>query len=243
MAEDKKPEPGIIMLKNVRLSFSDTLFEAEKGDTIPKTGKNAGKQPWRNSINLLMPDKDSDEGKTMRAAIIAKMKEAKDAQWGDKADDIKIKGDRLAMRDGDEEEWQGYAGRFFVSASRTAYGPLDGNRPNRPYRIIGPRKRKMEDGTSRFPDVNEGDAEAPYAGCYVNAKVRFWAQDSEEYGKRINCSIEAIQFAKDGEAFGGGSRTNVDDEFDEEEGDDLDDDLGGKSSSGGNSGSDDDLDI
>lgn len=233
MSEEKKTEVGVVMLKGWRLSFADTLYDAEKGDSIPKSGKNAGKQPWRNSINLLGPDKDSAEWKAIRPVILQAMKDAKNAQFGDKADDIKIKADRLAMRDGADETWAGYEGRFYVSASRTTYGPIDGDRPARPYRIIGPRKVKGEDGKMRFPDVKEGASDAPYAGCYVNAKVRFWAQDSEEYGKRINASIEAVQFAKDGEAFGGGVRTNVDDEFDEQEGDDLldDDDLGGGSTS------------
>ena len=41
----------------------------------------------------------------------------------------------------------------------------------------------------------------PYAGCYVNATVRLWAQDNK-YGKRINVALRAIQFLKDGEPFG-----------------------------------------
>ena len=44
----------------------------------------------------------------------------------------------------------------------------------------------------------------PYAGCYVNATVRLWAQDNQ-YGKRVNASLRAVQFVKDGEAFGEGS--------------------------------------
>lgn len=41
----------------------------------------------------------------------------------------------------------------------------------------------------------------PYAGCYVNVVVRLWAQDNE-FGKRINGQLRAVQFAKDGEPFG-----------------------------------------
>lgn len=233
-AEDKKTQVGTIMLKGVRLSFADSLFVGEANDRRTK-GKHAGKIPYRNSINLLLPDKDSPEGKAMHKAILEKMTEARDAQWP--KDPPKIKGEKLAMRDGDEEDWAGYAGRYYVSASRTVYGPKDAedtpaNRPKRPFRIIGPRKTKdAETGEMRFPDVREGGADAPYSGCFINCKVRFWAQDDEEYGKRINASIEAVQFARDGEAFGGGQRTNVDDEFDEEEGDDAfgEDDLGASS--------------
>ena len=41
----------------------------------------------------------------------------------------------------------------------------------------------------------------PYAGCYINLSLRLWAQDNQ-YGKRINAQLRAVQFVKDGEAFG-----------------------------------------
>lgn len=41
----------------------------------------------------------------------------------------------------------------------------------------------------------------PYAGCYVNVSVRLWAQDND-YGKRVNAQLRAVQFVRDGEAFG-----------------------------------------
>ncbi|MFD1244790.1 ssDNA-binding protein [Paralysiella testudinis] len=44
----------------------------------------------------------------------------------------------------------------------------------------------------------------PYAGCYVNAKIDIWAQDSQ-YGKRINAGLSGVQFIRHGEAFGGGA--------------------------------------
>ncbi len=42
----------------------------------------------------------------------------------------------------------------------------------------------------------------PYAGCYVNAVIRLWAQDNK-FGKRVNASLAKVQFLKDGEPFGG----------------------------------------
>lgn len=41
----------------------------------------------------------------------------------------------------------------------------------------------------------------PYSGCYVNVVLRLWAQDNE-FGKRINAQLRAVQFARDGEPFG-----------------------------------------
>jgi hypothetical protein len=42
-----------------------------------------------------------------------------------------------------------------------------------------------------------------YAGCYVNAIVSLWAQNNQ-YGKRINAQLDAVQFVRDGEPFGDG---------------------------------------
>lgn len=55
------------------------------------------------------------------------------------------------------------------------------------------------------------DDNKPYAGCYVNASIRLWAQDNQ-YGKRINAALRAVQFVKDGNSFGEGS-VDVEREF------------------------------
>lgn len=52
----------------------------------------------------------------------------------------------------------------------------------------------------------------PYAGCYVNAHVEFWAQDGDTPG--IRCTLRGVQFVKDGDAFGGSRAASVD-EFDQ----------------------------
>jgi hypothetical protein len=54
----------------------------------------------------------------------------------------------------------------------------------------------------------------PYAGCYVNASIELWAQDNA-YGKRINATLRGVQFVRDGDSFGAGSRAAAPDEFDE----------------------------
>lgn len=46
--------------------------------------------------------------------------------------------------------------------------------------------------------VTDETKNAIYAGCRVHAKVRLWAQDNQ-YGKRINAELIAIQFAGDDE--------------------------------------------
>lgn len=90
---------------------------------------------------------------------------------------------------------------------------------------IDPDKRCLKDGSSK-PDsygddvmfINCTNVKRPtvvkrdkspiveadnivYGGCYVNAVVRLWAQNNQ-FGKRINASLEVVQFVRDGEAFG-----------------------------------------
>ena len=52
-----------------------------------------------------------------------------------------------------------------------------------------------------------------FAGCYVNASVNLWVQDND-FGKRINASLSAVQYVKDGEAFGE-KPVDVDSEFED----------------------------
>lgn len=49
--------------------------------------------------------------------------------------------------------------------------------------------------------VVEGEPQAPYGGCYVNATITLWTQNNK-WGKRINANLRGTQFVKDGDAFG-----------------------------------------
>lgn len=44
-----------------------------------------------------------------------------------------------------------------------------------------------------------------YAGCYAHVSLDLWAQDSTSYGRRINCNLRLIKFAKDGPRLAGGA--------------------------------------
>jgi len=59
-----------------------------------------------------------------------------------------------------------------------------------------------------------------YAGCRVNAVIEIWAQDND-FGKRINAQLKAVQFADDDEPFGE-ARVKPEDEFDTIEDEDED---------------------
>ena len=94
----------------------------------------------------------------------------------------KLPADKVCLRDGDEKDYIGFAGTLYVSAANK-------RRPTVVDRDKSPLS--AEDGK-------------PYSGCYVNAIVRLWAQDNQ-FGKRINASLEVVQFLRDGEPFGAAS--------------------------------------
>lgn len=124
--------------------------------------------------------------------------DAKYAKWGDKQPSIKAS--KLALREGDEDrDDPAYEGKWYVQTSST-------------------RRPQVVD-RDRSPLVEEDGK--PYAGCYVNAIVRFWAQDNK-WGKRVNASLEAVQFYKDGDAFGA-APIDTDKAFDAYDDDDDDD--------------------
>lgn len=99
-------------------------------------------------------------------------------------DEFKKKvGFKRCLRDGNEKsELEGYGdGTTFLTASNKA-------RPGVVDRRLNP--------------VAEADG-IMYAGCYVNATIRLWVQNNN-WGKRVNAQLRAIQFVKDGASFGAG---------------------------------------
>jgi len=90
---------------------------------------------------------------------------------------------KRCLRDGNEKsELEGYGdGKSFLTASNKA-------RPGVVDRRLNP--------------IVESDG-IIYAGCYVNATIRLWVQNNQ-WGKRVNAQLRAVQFVKDGESFGAG---------------------------------------
>jgi hypothetical protein len=169
-----------IRLNNVRLSFPQ-LFAPYAPP--PKPGEKPSK-PAYSAHFLLSPD-NNDLGGLRR--VISQVAEH---EWGENGQTV-LKGlieqNRVCLRSGDGKTMadgtplDGYAGNWFLSSrSYTRPTVIDGQRQ----------------------PLTEADGK-PYSGCYVNAVVRIWAQKGQ-YGKRINCQLMGVQFARDGEAFGGG---------------------------------------
>jgi hypothetical protein len=160
-----------IQLKNVRLSFP----------SIFKRASFNGEDGKFEATFLLNKETQADQIAKLEAAIEDAIKEAK----------IKVPSDKRCLKDGDEFEYDGYAGHMAFKASSN-------KRPT----VIDRDKTPLAEDDGK-----------PYAGCYVNAIVDIWVQNNN-FGKRANANLFGIQFVTDGEAFGSGD-VDVTDEFDE----------------------------
>lgn len=159
-----------IKLNNVRLSFP-SLF---------KKAVFSGAETKYEATFLL--------DKTAHAATIKELEAAIKEAIKTDLKGVKLPGDKICMKNGDDVEYAGYAGHVSVKASNN--------------------KRPMVIDRDRSP-LTEEDGKF-YAGCYVNAIIELWAQDNQ-WGKRINANLLAVQFFKDGEPFADGERASVED--------------------------------
>lgn len=165
-----------IQLKNVRLSFPSIFRRAEFN----------GQEGKFEATFLLNKETQADQIELLQKAIDNAIAEAK----------VKVPSDKRCLKDGDDFDYDGYAGHMAFKAST-----------NRRPTIIDRDKTPLAEDDGK-----------PYAGAYVNAIVDVWIQNNS-YGKRANANLFGIQFYKDGEAFGAGD-TDVTDEFDS-----FDDDM------------------
>ena len=108
----------------------------------------------------------------------------------------KLPADKICLKDGDEFEYDGYAGHMSFKAS-------NGKRPM----IIDKDKTPLTEDDDKL-----------YAGCYVNAVVELWYQNNQ-YGKRVNANLLGVQFFRDGQPFADGAAASEDDfdMFDDED--------------------------
>lgn len=169
-----------VKLTNVRLSFPD-LFEA-----VQYQGQ--GPHNYRASF-LFGADHPA------KAAVDAAIKAVAADKWKDKAGQVLAgifgNANKCCLVDGNTKAYDGYAGNWCLSATR----PQDKGRP------------LVIDG-AKSPLVAEDGK--PYAGCFVNASVEFWAQDNS-FGKAVRCTLLGVQFARDGDAFTAGASATPDD--------------------------------
>ncbi len=163
-----------------RLAFP-SLFE-------PKAVEAGGKQKYSAAVAINPKD-------AAVAALEAAVEYVAKQKWADKAPAIlkKLRDDkRIGFMKGprvnkDGEPYEGFEGMFSLNASSDA-------QPT----ILDSDKSPLGKNSGR-----------PYGGCYVVMNVEAWAQDND-FGRRINFTLRGVQFAKAGDAFGGGAPASTD---------------------------------
>lgn len=138
-----------------------------------------------------------EKGTPTHKKLLADVERAAKEKWGEKAKTMLTQlaaQNKICVRDGAEKAgMDGFGDEvvFFNASTKSRPGVYDRDRT----------PLTADDGR-------------PYAGCYVNAVVELWAQDNQ-FGRRINATLRGVQFANDGEPFGGGGRSAGADEFPE----------------------------
>lgn len=148
-----------------------------------------GSGPFNYRAQLLV-EPGSDNDKAIKAAIDAVAK----AKWAAKAPAVLKAANatqKICYIDGNTKEYDGYADKMALSTTRDQG-----------------KGRPMIIDRDKSP-LTAADGK-PYAGCYVNASIEFWAQDNQ-YGKTVRCTLLGVQFFKEGDAFGGGSAPSEED--------------------------------
>lgn len=200
--EQTKPQPEIITVTRARLAFA-RLHKAEQS-------RNAQGQPHgtaKFSCTLLI-DPSSKEGQATIAQIKAAALKVCTAKWGERANWPKANpatgmgGLILCFGNGNDlpKVYDGYKDMFYVKCADTTR-PLLGNRAGQP--------------------VVEGDAQVPYSGCYVRARISPWVYfptpKRPQSANGVNMNIRSVQFLEEGAAFGGGGSRTAEEEFEAHE--------------------------
>lgn len=166
-----------IEITNARLCFP-ALFEAQDYQ---------GDGNFKYKAVLLIP-KDSPQVKSIKQQIIKLLNDETKGKGAAIWEQIKAQANKCCFRDGDQiiemaanpDTYSNYEGMMaFTAQSKTRPGLFD------------------KDGETPL-DSKDG---RPYAGCYVNAFVELFAYNSGGWG--VSAGLAGVQFAEDGDAFGG----------------------------------------
>jgi hypothetical protein len=158
----------------------------------PRPPRNDGDKPKYGCALLFKKQADrwqDDPGlEHLRAALAAEV----NAEWPSKDKRPKIK---WPILDGDEENYAGYEGHWYIRCNSI-------RRPT----VVGPD-----------PSVEIIDAEELYAGAIVKAQVDAFTYNRPD-SKGVTFGIEMLQKRRDGERIDGGGRAKAADVFDAVEG-------------------------
>jgi hypothetical protein len=195
-----------VILKNVRLQWAD-IFTAKAGEVNGKAT-----EPKFKVVGLFEPN--SEAATTAKQGLL----EAATALWGDNARNVvqNISQNSKAVRNGnskindDGSVRDEFKDMLFISASNKTKPQVVGPKKHGgKFVTITEQGRGLVDGLDVTNDLG-WPITVPYRGCYVNLKVQFVAgkafkaQSGEMIPNQVYAKLEAVQFVRDGEAFGSG---------------------------------------
>ena len=180
----------VIVLSKVRIAFPHIKE--------PQVSKESGRSMY-NAVFIVAPD---DAGYTQ---FMQKVGEIALAKWKEKTPDVMniINADatKRCYADGNTKinqttfkVYDGYAGNVVISA----------NNKNAPQLFDANGKQVDPNNTMTYKE----EAGKIYRGCYVNVVLKPWVQQNV-HGVGIRCDLVAIQFAADGESFGGSAEPDL----------------------------------
>lgn len=195
-----------IMIQNARIGFAHGIFKASalEDNQQPKYGADFIIEDGRTKVFIVNPDKTRKLA-SMKDIMLAVADEAKKGKGQAFLEDLEASkkchrnGDRRTDKNG--EVYDGYEGNWYVTAKSVAR-PSVFDRDKTP--------------------LTEADGK-PYSGCYVNATMDIYANTVKQK-QGVFAGLTGVQFAADGDAFGGGSPATAgdfDDLSDGADGDDL----------------------
>lgn len=196
--------PDAFSLKNVRLSFP-AVFQVAKFRGGPSTEAQGENQtaPKFEATLLLDKTEDANQIKLIKQHTKAALIE----HFGSESKIPKaiLLEKNYCLRDGDNVDYDGYAGHMSIKAANKV------------------QPRLMDRDKSIVTSESSG---LLYAGSFVDVVLKLWVQDNS-YGKKVNCNLLALRHRTHGEPFGaGGVPDGVEDMFEDldDEIDDLDSD-------------------
>jgi len=182
---------GTTLMIRGRASYLQQLWEADQFD-------GAGDFYWSASLIL-------DPKKAAGAKAIAEVEAAEKDEFRKAYD--KAKGQKPATF---EAAWAALNdGTRALRDGDLKGGDYEGCRYVSPRATKGKQAQPIVlDITGRRPIASSSEPGAPYAGCEAVYQVEVWAQYEGKY-KRTNITLLGVQFAGDGDAFGGGKPADL----------------------------------
>lgn len=172
--------PGQLWVKNVPIAFPAVAEPAAIGDGSPAYGGKLIIDPTNRALV---------------AEIEAAIQLVAETKWKERADDILQllhEEDLVCFRKKPYRSkktgkvYEGFEGMYHLGTRS------EGTKPT----VLDMT------GTEVFDKAQK--AQLIYSGAIVIAKVEFWAQDNQ-FGRRINCTLNGVMFAGNGQRFGGGA--------------------------------------